>query len=73
MITGIVNEEFEPIISISLYDSDGNIYTQYAIPSGRLRQRRYWLQGLAIAAPLYITYLFFRRFCEVPSAPGLHG
>jgi clan AA aspartic protease len=31
MITGIVNEEFEPIISISLYDSEGNIYTQDAI------------------------------------------
>jgi predicted aspartyl protease len=31
MITGIVNEEFEPIISISLYDSDGNVYTQDAI------------------------------------------
>ena len=30
MITGIVNEEFEPIISISLCDSDGNIYTQDA-------------------------------------------
>jgi clan AA aspartic protease len=31
MITGIVNDEFEPIISISLYDSEGNIYTQDAI------------------------------------------
>jgi clan AA aspartic protease len=31
MITGIVNEEFEPIISISLRDADGNIYTQDAI------------------------------------------
>jgi clan AA aspartic protease len=31
MIAGIVNEEFEPIISISLYDSEGNIYTQDAI------------------------------------------
>jgi clan AA aspartic protease len=31
MITGIVNEEFEPIIPISLYDSDGNLYTQDAI------------------------------------------
>jgi clan AA aspartic protease len=31
MITGIVNEEFEPIISISLRDADGNIYTQNAI------------------------------------------
>jgi hypothetical protein len=26
MITGVVNEEFEPIIPISLYDSDGNVY-----------------------------------------------
>jgi clan AA aspartic protease len=31
MITGIVNEEFEPIIPISLYDSDGNLYNQDAI------------------------------------------
>jgi clan AA aspartic protease len=31
MITGIVNEEFEPIVSISLCDSDGNGYTQDAI------------------------------------------
>ena len=31
MITGVVNEEFEPIISIALYDSEGNIYTQDAI------------------------------------------
>lgn len=31
MITGIVNQEFEPIISISLRDADGNIYTQDAI------------------------------------------
>jgi clan AA aspartic protease len=31
MITGIVNEEFEPIISISLHDSEGNVYTQDAI------------------------------------------
>jgi clan AA aspartic protease len=31
MITGIVNDEFEPIISISLYDSEGNVYTQDAI------------------------------------------
>jgi clan AA aspartic protease len=31
MITGIVNDEFEPIISILLYDSEGNIYTQDAI------------------------------------------
>ena len=31
MITGIVNEEFEPIISISLHEADGNIYTQNAI------------------------------------------
>ncbi|WP_373547142.1 clan AA aspartic protease [Chamaesiphon sp.] len=31
MITGIVNEEFEPIIPISLCDSDGNVYTQDAI------------------------------------------
>jgi predicted aspartyl protease len=31
MITGVVNEEFEPIISISLYDSEGNVYTQDAI------------------------------------------
>jgi predicted aspartyl protease len=31
MITGIVNEEFEPIIPISFYDSDGNVYTQDAI------------------------------------------
>jgi clan AA aspartic protease len=31
MITGIVNEEFEPIISISLRDTDGKIHTQAAI------------------------------------------
>jgi clan AA aspartic protease len=31
MITGIVNEEFEPIISISLRDADGKIHTQAAI------------------------------------------
>jgi clan AA aspartic protease len=31
MINGIVNEEFEPIISISLRDTDGKIYTQAAI------------------------------------------
>lgn len=31
MITGIVNAEFEPIISISICDSDGNVYTQDAI------------------------------------------
>ena len=31
MITGIVNQEFEPIISISLRNADGNIYTQDAI------------------------------------------
>jgi clan AA aspartic protease len=31
MITGIVNEEFEPIIPISFYDSDGNVYTQDTI------------------------------------------
>jgi clan AA aspartic protease len=31
MITGIVNEEFEPIIPISLCDSEGNVYTQDAI------------------------------------------
>lgn len=31
MITGIVNAEFEPIIPISICDSDGNVYTQNAI------------------------------------------
>jgi clan AA aspartic protease len=31
MITGIVNEDFEPIIPILLYDSEGNVYTQDAI------------------------------------------
>ncbi len=35
MITGVVNEEFEPIISISLYDSEGNVYTQDAIVDTR--------------------------------------
>jgi len=31
MITGIVNAEFEPIIPLSVCDSDGKIYTQDAI------------------------------------------
>lgn len=31
MITGMVNGEFEPIIPISICDSDGNVYTQDAI------------------------------------------
>jgi len=31
MITGIVNTEFEPIIPLSVCDSDGKIYTQDAI------------------------------------------
>jgi clan AA aspartic protease len=31
MITGIVNQDFEPIISLSIYDSNGKIYTQEAI------------------------------------------
>jgi clan AA aspartic protease len=31
MITGIVNADFEPIISLSICDSDGKIYTQEAI------------------------------------------
>ena len=31
MITGIVNADFEPIISLSLQGADGQIYTQEAI------------------------------------------
>ena len=31
MITGIVNADFEPIISLSLQGADGQIYTQDAI------------------------------------------
>jgi predicted aspartyl protease len=31
MMTGIVNGEFEPIIPLSVCDSDGKIYTQDAI------------------------------------------
>ena len=31
MITGIVNADFEPIISLSIYGTDGKIYTQDAI------------------------------------------
>jgi len=31
MMTGIVNAEFEPIIPLSVCDSDGKIYTQDAI------------------------------------------
>ncbi len=31
MITGIVNADFEPIISISICDSNGKIYTEDAI------------------------------------------
>jgi len=31
MITGIVNADFEAIISISIYNSEGKIYTQDAI------------------------------------------
>ncbi len=31
MITGIVNADFEPIISLSICGSDGKIYTQEAI------------------------------------------
>ena len=31
MITGIVNADFEPIISLSIYGADGKIYTQDAI------------------------------------------
>ncbi|MCT7960653.1 clan AA aspartic protease [Laspinema sp. D1] len=31
MITGIVNRNFEPIISLSLYGMDGQIYTKEAI------------------------------------------
>ena len=28
MITGIVNADFEPIVSLSIYGNDGKIYTQ---------------------------------------------
>lgn len=31
MITGIVNENFEPIIPLSVCDSDGKVYTEEAI------------------------------------------
>ena len=31
MITGIVNADFEPIISLSLQGADGQIYAQEAI------------------------------------------
>ena len=31
MITGIVNRDFEPIITLSVYGADGKIYTQNAI------------------------------------------
>jgi predicted aspartyl protease len=31
MITGIVNRDFEAIIPLSVYDSDGKIYRQDAI------------------------------------------
>ncbi len=31
MITGIVNGDFEAMLSLSICDSDGNVYTQYAI------------------------------------------
>ena len=31
MITGIVNADFEPIIPLSVYGSDGKVYTQDAI------------------------------------------